>query len=65
MEAFCAATCVIGNKIRRIQDLLADDCGLLVDVRDIDALAMAIATMLDNPQEATGMGKIEIFCIKS
>ena len=57
MEAFCAATPVIGTKIRGIQDLLADDCGLLVDVGDIDALATAIATMLDNPQEATRMGE--------
>lgn len=57
MEAFCAATPVIGTKIRGIQDLLADDCGLLVDVGDIDALTTAIATVLDNPQEATRMGE--------
>ena len=56
MEAFCAATPVIGTKIRGIQDLLADNCGLLVDVGDIDALAQAIAQMIDNPQLAAQMG---------
>ena len=56
MEAFCAATPVIGTKIRGIQDLLADNCGLLIDVGDIDALAQAIAKMIDNPQLAAQMG---------
>ena len=56
MEAFCAATPVIGTKIRGIQDLLSDNCGILVDVGDTDALATAIAYLLDNPQEAEMMG---------
>ena len=51
MEAFCAATPVIGTKIRGIQDLLADNCGLLVDVGDIDSLAQAIAQMRTNGRE--------------
>ena len=57
MESFCAATPVIGTRIRGIQDLLSDNCGLLVDVGDTDALAMAMATMLDNPQEAARMSE--------
>lgn len=56
MEAFCAATPVIGTKIRGIQDLLADNCGLLVNVGDTDALAQAIALMIDQPQQAAKMG---------
>jgi len=56
MEAFCAATPVIGTKIRGIQDLLSDNCGLLVEVGDTDALAQAIAQMIDHPQEAAQMG---------
>ena len=56
MEAFCAATPVIGTKIRGIQDLLADNCGLLVDVGDINALTQAIAYMVDQPQQALKMG---------
>lgn len=57
MEAFCAATPVIGTNIRGIQDLLADDCGLLVDVGDINALAKAIAQIVDRPQQAIELGK--------
>ena len=57
MEAFCAATPVIGTKIRGIGDLLADECGLLVDVGDIDALAEAMATVIDRPEETAKMGE--------
>ena len=57
MEAFCAATPVIGTKIRGIQDLLEDDCGLLVEVGDIDALAQAMATMLDDTEARQRMGQ--------
>lgn len=56
MEAFCAATPVIGTKIRGIQDLLTDDCGLLVEVGNIEALSQAIAQMIDHPQQAAQMG---------
>jgi glycosyltransferase involved in cell wall biosynthesis len=55
MEAFCAATPVIGTKIRGIQDLLVDDCGLLVEVGDIAALSQAIAHIIDHPQSAAQM----------
>ncbi|BAZ45462.1 putative group 1 glycosyl transferase [Chondrocystis sp. NIES-4102] len=57
MEAFCAATPVIGTKIRGIQDLVADDCGLLVEVGDTDGLAQAIKQVLDNPQKTAQMGE--------
>lgn len=57
MEAFCASTPVIGTKIRGIEDLLADDCGLLVEVGDTDALAEAMAIMVDDPQRRATMGK--------
>lgn len=56
MEAFCAATPVIGTKIRGIQDLLTDDCGLLVEVGNIEALSQAIAQIIDHPQQAAQMG---------
>lgn len=57
MEAFCAGIPAIGNKIRGIQDLLEDDCGILVDVGDIDALAKAIAKMVDDDQARMTMGQ--------
>ena len=52
MEAFCAAKPVIGTKIRGTQDLLADKCGILIDVGDINALANAITTIVDDPEQA-------------
>lgn len=57
MEALCLATPVIGTKIRGIQDLLADNCGLLVDVGDPEGLAQAMAWMADHPDEARQMGQ--------
>ena len=57
MEAFCAGKPVIGTKIRGIEDLLSDNCGLLVDVGDADALAQAMAEIIDNPQQTIKMGQ--------
>lgn len=56
MEAFCAGTPVIGTNIRGIQDLLADHCGLLIEVGDVQALSQAIAKIIDHPQQAKEMG---------
>ena len=57
MEAFCAGKPVIGTKIRGIQDLLADNCGLLVDVGDTDALAQAMIEIIDHLQQTAQMGQ--------
>ena len=57
MEAFCAGTPVIGTKIRGTKDLLADGCGLLVEVGDIEALAQAMTTMADDSEARTNMEK--------
>jgi glycosyltransferase involved in cell wall biosynthesis len=57
MESLCMKVPVIGSDIRGIRDLLAGDCGLLVQLGDIDGLAKAIAWILDHLQEAKAMGK--------
>jgi len=57
MESFCLATPVIGTKIRGIQDLLAENCGLLVNVGNIDELTGAMAEIVDNPGRLTEMGQ--------
>ena len=57
MEALCLATPVIGTKTRGIQDLLADHCGLLVDVGDVAGLARGMAWIADHPHEAAQMGQ--------
>jgi glycosyltransferase involved in cell wall biosynthesis len=56
MESFSIGVPVIGTVIRGVRDLLADDCGLLVNVGDVNALTNAITWILDNPQQAREMG---------
>ena len=55
MEGLCLGTPVIGTKIRGIKDLLADDCGYLVEVGDPSGLALAIADVFKNPIAAEEM----------
>jgi glycosyltransferase involved in cell wall biosynthesis len=57
MEALCLETPVIGTEIRGIRDLLASDCGLLVNVGDVKALADAMIWILEHPNEAQDMGE--------
>jgi len=57
MEAFCAAKPVIGTKIRGIQDLLCDDCGLLIEVGDTKALTNAIGEVINCPDIAERIGR--------
>ncbi|MBE9168007.1 glycosyltransferase [Pleurocapsales cyanobacterium LEGE 06147] len=57
IESLCLETPVIGTDIRGTRDLLAEGCGLLVKVEDIEGLARAMAWILDHPEEARMMGK--------
>ncbi len=57
MESLCLEIPVIGTEIRGIRDLLAEDCGVLVKLGDVEELAEAMAWVLDNPQYAKMMGK--------
>ena len=57
MEALSMGTPVIGTNIRGIKDLLADNSGLLVEVGDTEALAQAMAYIVDNPDAAIQMGQ--------
>ncbi len=56
MESLALETPVIGSKIRGTQDLLKD-CGLMIEVGDIEGLTQAIAWILDHPKESQNMGK--------
>ncbi|MEM6611378.1 MAG: glycosyltransferase family 4 protein [Cyanobacteria bacterium P01_C01_bin.72] len=49
MEAMCLNTPVIGSSIRGTRDLLADGCGLLVELGNIDALAQAMIQIVEKP----------------
>ncbi|BAY07123.1 putative group 1 glycosyl transferase [Calothrix sp. NIES-2098] len=57
MESMCLEVPVIGASIRGIEDLLAEDCGLLVKVGDIAGFTKAIAWVLEHSQEARLMGQ--------
>ena len=57
MEAMCLETPVIGSNIRGIQDLLEDGCGLLVEVGNIDAIAQAMAQVVDDSESSTAMAQ--------
>lgn len=70
MEALAIGTPVIGSKIRGIQDLLKDDCGLLVELGNVNGLAKAISWLVDNPQLAeeiaqNGKRKIADYDVRS
>jgi glycosyltransferase involved in cell wall biosynthesis len=58
LESLALETPTIGTKIRGTQDLLADGCGLLVNVGDVDELASATTTVLDRPEEAAQMSRL-------
>lgn len=57
MESLCMETPVIGTDIRGTRDLLEDGCGLLFKVGDVEALAKAMAWILDNPKAARIMSE--------
>ncbi len=57
MESLCLEIPVIGTQTRGIQDLLEGDCGLIVNLGDVEELAEAMARILDRPEEAKMMGK--------
>jgi glycosyltransferase involved in cell wall biosynthesis len=57
MESLSLEIPVIATSIRGIRDLVTEDCGLLVNVGDVDGLAAAMAWVLDNPEEARMMGR--------
>jgi len=57
MESLCLEVPVIGTDIRGIQDLLAGDCGLLVELGDVEQLSQAMTWILDHPIAAKAMGK--------
>ena len=55
MEAMCLQTPVIGSDIRGTRDLLEDGCGLLVSLGDVDAIARAMAQVVNDPEKSVTM----------
>ena len=57
MESLCLEIPVIGTQTRGIRDLLEGDCGLIVNLGNVEELGEAMARILDRPEEAKMMGK--------
>jgi glycosyltransferase involved in cell wall biosynthesis len=57
MESLSLGVPVIGSDIRGTRDLLADGCGLLVRIGDIEGFAGAMNWVLEHPDEARAMGR--------
>ena len=49
LEAFSSGTPVIGSRARGTEDLLSNNCGLIVDIGDIEALSNAMDRILGDP----------------
>jgi glycosyltransferase involved in cell wall biosynthesis len=58
LESLSLAVPVIGTNVKGISDLLAQGCGLLVNVGDIEALAKAMSWVADHPEKARAMGEV-------
>jgi glycosyltransferase involved in cell wall biosynthesis len=57
IEAMAAGTAVIASKVGGLQETVLDgETGLLVPIRNPEALAEAIAKLLNDPQSAQSMG---------
>ena len=56
MESLCLETPVIGTNIRGINDLVTGECGWLVDVGDVAAIARAMTEAVEKPVDTLARG---------
>lgn len=57
MESLALGVPAIGTDVRGLRELVADGCGHLVKIGDIQGLTKAVERILTNPAEAAAMGK--------
>lgn len=57
MEASCLERPVVATRIRGVRELVNSDTGILHAVGDVEALAAAIRTLADEPEQARAMGR--------
>lgn len=57
MESLALETPAISTRIRGVQELLEDGCGLMVEVGDVQGLADGMTWVIHHPEEAKAMGK--------
>lgn len=56
MESLCLETPVIGTNIRGINDLVTVECGWLVGVGDVAAIARAMTEAMEKPEDTLARG---------
>jgi glycosyltransferase involved in cell wall biosynthesis len=56
LEAMAHGLCVVGTSVGGIPDLLAGECGLLVPVDDVAALAAALSGVVADPELRARLG---------
>jgi glycosyltransferase involved in cell wall biosynthesis len=56
MESLCLETPVIGTNIRGINDLVTSECGWLVGVGDVAAIARAMKEAVEKPEDTLARG---------
>ena len=57
LEAMAAGKAIVATDVGAMPEALAPDAGIVVPARDVDALAGALARLLDDPQAAAAMGR--------
>ena len=57
LEAMAAGKAIVATAVGAMPEALAPDAGLVVPARDVDALAGALARLLDDPPAAAAMGQ--------
>lgn len=50
LEALMAGCCCVSTPVGAVPEMLANDAGMLVPVGDVDQLAVALATLIDNEE---------------
>jgi mannosyltransferase len=56
LEAMASGVPVVATTVGAFTELVSPETGMLVPPKDVDALASAIADMLDHPERLTAMG---------
>lgn len=69
IEAMCLEKPVVATRVGAIEDMLADDCGVLIDKQDEKQLEDALRQLLSNEQTRNEMGEraekkaVENYCV--
>jgi glycosyltransferase involved in cell wall biosynthesis len=60
LEAMAHGLCVVATDVGGIPDLVDEECGVLVPADDTDALALALRTVITDPQKRAELGALAL-----